>query len=226
MSVCAILLSYQRPYNMARIIGETLRAPSVDRIIVSNNNPDVDLRQWITFDDSRVVLLQQTTHCSPAKRFVLALEEEAEHFLCLDDDLFLSGKQIQHMLDCLARQPTRIHGMYGQLRLADARFESGIHTQEREVDVLNRSYFFTRTHLHRMAELGRQLGFTDLSQAEMADDILLSFAGEGRPLCHAIGPFHDCPTSHDPAIAVFLRPGFDEFREAVYRKLCLLTRRH
>lgn len=226
MNVCAILLSYQRPQNMARIIDETLRAPSVGRIIVSNNNPDIDLRQWVDFGDSRISLLQQTSHCSPAKRFALALEEDAGHFLCLDDDLFLRGEQIQYLLDRLAQRPERIHGMYGQLRrAANAGFQSGIHAINREVDVLNRSYFFTRQHLDRMSGLGRALGFSDLTQAEMADDVLLSFSGEGKPLCHAIGPFEDCPTSHDPDIAVFMRHGFDPFREAVYQQLCRLTGR-
>ncbi|TAM54364.1 MAG: hypothetical protein EPN57_07055 [Paraburkholderia sp.] len=196
------------------------------RIVVSNNNPDVHLEQWFDPIDARIEVLNQPTASICAKRFELAMHEPFEYFICPDDDLFLSGKQIETLIGLLKAEPDRVHGVFGEVRSFKAgrlRFGGGIHRIECEVDVLNRSYAFTQAHLLRMNELAVALGYRHVGEALYIDDILLSFSGTGRPVCHDLGELAECPSSDEPGVATYLEPGFDKVRMEAYLRLQQLT---
>jgi hypothetical protein len=49
--------------------------------------------------------------------------------------------------------------------------------------------------------------------------IFASYAASMVPLCHDVGPLRDCPTSNDPAIAVWRQSGFYERRRDILASL-------
>lgn len=223
MSVCAILLSYKRPQNMDRILRQTAEVAEISRIVLSNNNPEINIFDWIDPTAYPVEVIQQERRCLYTKRFDIASRLDHDYFFCPDDDVFLSPQQISFLIDKLKRDPAVPHGMAGQIKtfsLTGVELQSGVVDIDCEVEILNRSYFFTRQHVQRMLELMRAVGLPSLEEARFMDDVLLSFSGNGLPRCHAIGPVADCETSHTPGIATWKEDGFYEFR---LRELIRLT---
>lgn len=226
MSVCAIVLSYKRPQNIERIVAQLSLVEDISRIIVSNNNPDVELSQWFNPADDRIEVLSQPTKSVCAKRFELASQQPFEYFICPDDDLFLSRHQVGSLIELLKLEPDRVHGVFGEIRSFKAgrlRFGGGIHRLDCEVDILNRCYAFTKKHLLRMGELAVSLGYPHVGETLYIDDILLSFSGAGRPVCHELGELEECKSSDQPGVATYLEPGFDEVRMDAYLRLERLT---
>lgn len=221
-SICAIVLSYKRPQNMQLIVDSLLAVPIISKVILSNNNPEIDITQHITVSHPKFILIEQESAKPANHRFALAAEFAFDYYFCIDDDLFLSAEQIQQLLLALIKQPERVHGMYGQHVIRDGAqlaFRSGIYGEDTEVDVLNRAYAFTRPQLFKMLILSQKMGFRHINDAQFLDDVLLSFSGKGKPLCHDVGVFEDCPTSHAEGIAVFRQATFEEKRIAAYQQL-------
>ncbi|MBA4322624.1 MAG: hypothetical protein C0408_07390, partial [Odoribacter sp.] len=50
---CAIVLSYARPKNIEWIVRALLLCPFIEKVIVSNNNPDLKIEDWVHIDDDR-----------------------------------------------------------------------------------------------------------------------------------------------------------------------------
>jgi hypothetical protein len=224
MSVCAIVLSYKRPQNIERVVLPLCASTSIDKVIVSNNNPDIDLREWLgrASYEAKVSLVQQPQRSICAKRFEVALNESFDAFICPDDDLFLTTAQIDALIDSLRLEPNRVHGIFGEIHWfenARLRLGGGICAIECEVDILNRCYAFTRQHLLQMSVLAKELGYRDVGDALFIDDVLLSHCGDGSPICHDFGPLDSCATSDTPGIATYRETGFDEARIAAWLRL-------
>lgn len=222
----AVLLSFLRPHNLGPIVASLRRCAFLDRILVRNNHPEVRIAAWVKTSDPRVVLSDADVATAPIVRLELAAREPATHFVILDDDLFLSPRQVARLFRALVEDPARPHGCFGQrlvapeaVRHAEA-FESGVTRCDAEVDALNRAYFVTRDHVERALALreavaGRE---PDLDLA-FADDLLLSVAAQARPRIHDVGAFLDCPTQGLPGVAVFSRPGTGAYRVRAMRAL-------
>jgi hypothetical protein len=136
----------------------------------------------------------------------------------------LTAPQIRALTDTLQQEASIPHGgPWGQVarRVGDGRLKlQGWLYPDQRVDVLNRAYAFTRGHLDRFELLAEHLGYSDYAAIGPIDDVLLSFAGHGRPICHDLGPWESCNTSNTDGIAVWREPGFAEARVAAYLKLC------
>lgn len=200
----------------------------INGIFLSNNNPDLKINDWGDFSGPKFKTVDQPSRCYPSKRLEIAESLDAEYFLCCDDDLFLSTSQLSNFITLALQSPDKVHGIYGQVYVGsgkDARFYSGISSANLEVDVLNRVYFFSKSHVMAMKKLAGQLGYACLDDVRYIDDLVMSFAGEGRPICHDIGPFEDCETSLDIGIATCLQEGFEDPRIEAYAKLTNLTGR-
>ena len=224
MSVCAIVLSYKRPQNIERLVLPYIASTLIDRIVISNNNPDLDLLGWLgsVRDVPKVDLVQQPRRSLPGKRFEIALTEPFDTFLCPDDDLFLTTAQIDALLGALRHEPNRVHGVYGEIHSfvnGSMQLGGGIHGIECELDILNRCYAFTRDHLLQMSALARELGYQSVGDTLFVDDMLLSYCGDGPPICHDLGPLDSCETSETPGIATFRESGFDQARMALWLRL-------
>ncbi len=217
----AIVLSYKRPQNMDAIVRSLLATPSVGTVIVSNNNPEISIEKWIMIQDSRLRILNQKEHRCTPERMHIASRCPGELFLTVDDDLFLRPDQYEIVCTALRSDPTRVHGMFGTDCTSDGSFLT-IRTGDRDVDILNRIYGFSQTHVSAFAALVKSLRSSGISVPENDntwDDIILSFSGTGRPRSHHIGCYLDCPTQGTRHIAVWREDGFFEKRRKLYGTL-------
>jgi hypothetical protein len=218
-----ILQSYKRPWNIEPMAKLLLRFDSVERVIVSNNNPDVHLRLHI--DDPRLQVINQP-HRYPASLFaLLALHEAqkgAQYFLTIDDDLLLFPDQIEALMHSLTHDPAAVHGVVGQILADDGRVLAQHLTGQSAVDVLNRAYAFTADHIRRYVEILEQLGYeTEEQKAQLrfGSDIVLSASGKRKPCIHDVGRLLSCPSAAQKGTARFREKGFGSFRMQLWQKI-------
>ena len=224
-SATFIILSYARPQNIQRILDTILKAGSCGRIVLSNNNPDINILEYIDPSPEVLEVIQQEERWGPVKRFCIARECESEFFVCIDDDLFLTSRQIDLLVDQVLAEPSVPHGVWGEKITIERnvfKLERGLFNYSGEVDVINRAYAFTRNHVQRFFELMEYLRVEDPRNLGPGDDVLLSFSGTGRPKCHDLGPLENCPTSDQEGIALWREKGFYEQRLKIFHQLSRL----
>ncbi len=226
-TVTVILLSYARVRNMQPLVRSLLKAAFVKRIILSNNNPRYRISDWVTLRDPRLELIDQPEPTPPGIRFELARQEEAPYFITLDDDLFLYPAQLKKLFTGLVRHPGVPHGVQGENyegraidnSIAGSQgWRAGMKSTGGPVDVLNRAYAFTRAHLNEMYRLAGLLG-VEVPRLRNGEDILLSFCGDGRPLCEDVGPLLSCLTTDQPGVATWTQKDFFTQRSELYQRL-------
>jgi hypothetical protein len=220
----AIILSYLRPQNIQRICAAILELQEVSRIIVSNNNPDIDLKKFLTLKDKRIQLIEQTMKAGSIKRYEIANSISSEMFFSIDDDLFLNKDQIRYLLLKLMENPSAPHGFWGQNyaeRGGQILFQDGLVNRETHIDILNRAYFFTHQHSKELMAL---VGRTNTENVGPCDDLFLSFSGDVTPFSHDIGGVHECPTSNEKGIAQWQDPDFLRKRARVLKQILLVKR--
>ncbi|MEM9102699.1 MAG: hypothetical protein AAGB12_10280 [Pseudomonadota bacterium] len=225
LKICAILLSYKRPQNMNALLADLCELDEVVHIILSNNNPDIDIRTWIDkeyLNDSKIEIINQSQREHCVKRFELANNSPFDFFICPDDDLFLSKRQYQQVFHQFALSPDKVHGVRGQIAMfhrGQSVLKSGLSGIDTELDILNCFYAFTRQHITKYFQLMQSNGITDINALEFVDDIYLSFCGEGLPRCINVGELKFCESQDEVGIATWRETGFDAKRLAVYANL-------
>jgi len=218
----AIILSYKRPQNIAPIVNLLLKAPSVSQVIISNNNPAVNLRSWMPGDARRVTLIEQDTPTACHVRYHIALEQQSHLFLAVDDDVFLRPSQVETLCAALRADPSRPFGIFGSIY--DERRDA-IQLDVRrpgDVDILNQAYVFTAEHARRFAELTRELGFGPTHEAwkrSSWDDLVISHSGRAKPRICDVGAYIECPTGSEPGIAAWMDHEFFSERLSLFRRL-------
>jgi hypothetical protein len=203
-----VLLSHNRPQNLPILIEGALRNRFVTRVIVSNSNPRVKIRDWIAPTDSRLLLVDETSPTQPGHRLVLARQTGAEYVLSIDDDIFLTPGQWRNFFGLLLADEQCPHGIIGHLYRPGTTSSNGIPfhhvvARETDVDVLIGAYAFTSEHLKRVFELAAKIGVSDLSRVRNGEDILLSFGGTKRPRIHRLKPALVCASASLPGVALW-----------------------
>jgi hypothetical protein len=146
------------------------------------------------------------------------------HFLILDDDLFLLPQQVESLCSHLLSAAEVPHGVYGQEWIG-ASFRGGIHQAERSVDVINRAYAFTRVHLEEFMKIVRiagALGGIGDWEGGAWDDLVLSRSGADKPRIHDVGFLQSCPTQGTKGVAFWRSDNFHAKRERIYLLLSAL----
>jgi hypothetical protein len=221
----AVLLSHNRPQNMALLVQGALRNRFVSKVIVSNSNPQVKITDWVPLKDPRLIMVDETTPTQPGHRLVLAKQTGAEYVLSIDDDIFLAPTQWKKLFEHLLEDQRCPHGIVGDLYCPQMEDSNGLlfdHVSGRdmEVDVLTGVYAFTCDHLNRVFELAARIGVSDLSQLRNGEDILLSFSGTTRPHIHAVKPALLCASGCLPGVALWKSDdGFWDERIRMFRKV-------
>lgn len=204
---CVVLLSYRRPANIDIMAHMILRCAFVDRLVISNNNPDVDLKNWLTVEDPRLEIIENISRIYAGIRLALAAERDFDYFISIDDDLFLSPDQLALLFYALVDNPLVPHGLYGEVRSDDApqRYPFRVDVcGDTDVDHLTQVYAFTRSHAQNAIRLAAQLGINELAKLGNGEDLLLSFAGEGKPRLHAAGSRPRCLSFAREGVATWL----------------------
>lgn len=220
-----VLLSYGRAANLNTIVAACLACPFVQRIILSNNNPQLRMRDFVPLRDSRLQVTDQSKRCFPSKRYELARDSGDEWLLCIDDDTFFTPRQIRSLFEALLAEPSVPHGIAGENFRPEGGFAQylfGASEQPETVDCLVWAYAFTRQHAERYFELLQKLGI-DNATFRANEDIVLSLAGKGRPLVHNFGTLHLCGSRDAEEVATSKQAGFREQRTDLLRKTQELT---
>ncbi len=220
--VTVTINSFRRPHNVALLAHLALSVPDVARVIVSQNDPTIDLADHVSIDDPRLTIHASPARHGPVSRYLRAREAGGRWFVSIDDDLFLHPAQLARLIAELKRDPTLPHGVYGQdLDRARGRWRFNLGRSDARVDVLNRVYAFTDAHLARYFELLDRLGLDRpgrLARFTM-DDVPLAFVAGQRPVIHDVGPHVDCPSESDREVALFLRPLEADRRVNLFERL-------
>jgi hypothetical protein len=234
-----VLLSYKRPQNLHPIIRALLKASFVERIILSNNNPDIRMEDWVGLRDERLRIINQPKRTAPGIRFSLARETQGRFFATIDDDVYLSPTQLRTLFEALVRAPAMPHGVRGERYAPDepmpytheqlenfmgkvpdyGGWRPGMEGVNASVDVINGVYFFTREHVEEMFRLAEALKL-DVDGLFNGEDILLSFCGTERPLIHDLGDrFLNCLSEVRHGVATFTQEGFYPRRTEFFQAL-------
>lgn len=236
-SVIVIVSSYKRMFNIDPILESLLKCLFVKKIIVTNNNPEVNIHDWIKTTDPRVDLMNQPHRMPAGFRWFLAKDEPGEYFIAIDDDFLIYPEQLKGLVAQLIHQPEVPHGLFGsnfvrclhsdvkQLQL------SYFKRREMEIDVLHGIYGVTRRHVRnffkylKRLEENQSISSGILYSADnkvmlsVGDDILISYSGESRPKIHDFGRLVFCQTANDPAISIHSKAGFMECRLKILESL-------
>lgn len=221
-AVVAIVAQYLRPYNIDLIARALLLTPSVQRVIICENNPECRLDSWLPLRHPRLHVVRAEERAGTPDRYRIARSQHAEKFLIVDDDLFLQPRQMEVLCRRLDADPEVPHGIVGQRQQADGSFDYSISGVEGELDILNRVYACTAEQVCRTIALLEDLHVpvhTEPWGDFPFDDIALSFSGARRPMCHDVGAFLDCPTQGTAGIAAWREGTFSSLRQEVYSRL-------
>ena len=224
-SVSFIVLSYARPANIQRFVDAILRAAPHYRVIVCNNQPNIDIRSFLRTGDARLDTIQRQERWGPISRYHLARAAPGDYFVSLDDDVFLTPNQINLLVGCLVADPARAHGIWGENFQHDSDrivMQSGIHGRTCDVSVLNCAYAFTKTHVERVFGFLRTLGMDNLREVGPGDDILISRAAPRPPVCHDLGVIEFCPSTSQEGVARYRSQDFTARRARLWRRLQML----
>ena len=206
---CAVvLLSHNRPQNLPLLVQGALQNSFVSRVIVSNSNAKFRIRDWVTINDPRVVLIDETTSTAPGRRFVLAGQAPGDYFITIDDDIFLTPPQWAAFFETLLADPEVPHGITGHIYRPGVPFTNGsefhhIESVEAEVDVLIGAYAFTRAHLKCMFAMAEALGISSMADVANGEDVMLSFSGLRAARIHDLGPVFLCASTSLPGVALW-----------------------
>jgi hypothetical protein len=203
-----VLLTHNRPHNISLLVEGALRNRFVTKVIVSNSNPHVKIRDWVALTDCRLLVVDETIPTQPGHRLVLARQTAAEYVLSIDDDIFLTPKQWKDFFEFLLADEQCPHGIIGQDFRPGTKSSNGspfhhLIGRDTEVDVLIGAYAFTSEHLKRVFDLAANIGFSDLSRVRNGEDILLSFSGTTRPHIHPLKPALFCASEGLPGVALW-----------------------
>jgi hypothetical protein len=210
-SFVAIILVHRRPANVDLQIRAALHAPSVGEVIVSCNNPEVRLGDWVSVASPRLQLREETGQ-NQTRRYSLARGSGAERFVLPDDDVLMLPDALDGFCSSLPDDATAPIGLAGQ-RLGHADlWESAIQGTGEEVDVLNRAYACTRAHVEGVFRNAELLGWSEEETfSNPADDVLVSFAGT---TCPTVVSFEhvNCITHSHRAISTYRQNDFHALR--------------
>ena len=226
--VTVVLLSYKRMGNMQKILNSCLLCGFVDKVVISNNNADIDLTEYLRCDDKRFELVQQSTRRGPSYRYEIARNQPSDIYICIDDDVFPSPWQLRHMVRALLDDPDSPHGSMGeQYNREKHRFrqilpakptatETGV-----PVDNILHTYVFTHRHLERYFELLETLGLHN-DEVHSSEDVIISFAGSGPAVLANVGYVHQCESAKDNDVATHKWASFMPFRLELFQRLSAL----
>jgi hypothetical protein len=220
-----VLLSYGRAANLKAIVAACLACPFVQRVILSNNNPALRMRDFVRQRDPRLQITDQPARCYPSKRYKLARDSGDQWLLCIDDDTFLTPRQIRSLFEALLADPQRPHGIAGEnFGTGPVHYLFGRPGEPEEVDCLVWAYAFTSEQSRRYFTLLEALGI-DNDALKANEDVVLSLSGDKRPLVHNFGTLHLCGSRESEEVATSKQAGFREQREELLRKVAALTTR-
>jgi hypothetical protein len=218
--VTIIVPSYHkyRSRNLQPMARLTLKCGFVEKMIISNHNPEICLHDWVRTNDPRIVLINQPILRGCGYGWVIASQEKADYFIVIDDDMLIYPKQLAILFQHLVNTTESPHGLIG--RRANGEY---IKHQDAEVAFLYNIYAVTQAHIQKYLDYVREIvakGYASLEAIEFwADDLILSQTGTVQPRIHKAGCIAQCKTTKAVGVSTFTESLFDGHRLQVYRAL-------
>ena len=226
--LCVILLSYKRQQNIQFIAENILKCSFVDKLIISNSNPEFEIDPWVEIKDPRIEIINHPTKKECHSRWEILKDENFEFYMAIDDDVFLTPEQIKMLFNFQTKDPTRPHGLFGSewtIEDYEKRTIDRLYSRERDttVDILHQVYAVSKRHINRYFEIREEIlkkapGIESLLD-EHADDLLISHSGTSRPMIHGIGEISECSTRKREGIANCAKDNFKKYRIEAFQHL-------
>jgi GT2 family glycosyltransferase len=107
-----VILNYNRPHNIPKLVSELGKINCIDEVIVSNHHPDYAVKQkdFSQFENLVKVHDDLGNEIGAADRFDIMLRAKNEFVMTLDDDLVPSKQLVHRMLTSVHNEPYNIHG--------------------------------------------------------------------------------------------------------------------
>lgn len=210
-----VLITYYHPSRMDHInpqVRNILKCSFVDKLIISNHNPDINIEDKVKIKDSRLHFINQPIRRGCGYRWIVANELDPDYLIVVDDDILFFPAQLTRLFKRLVAEPMMPHGITGMLHLGNQELE--YHEKENmTVDFLCEAYAVTGEHVKRYMEL-RQLVSANESMTEMidsaADFMLISRTGSHNPKIHNVGRLFKSATFKQAGVAVHKDDGFSK----------------
>ncbi len=202
----------------------------VEKVIVSNNNPQVQIENWVKASDDRVQLIQHNFRKRCRYRWIIAAKNPRQYYIAIDDDLFVFPEQLKKLFESLINDPSVPHGMFGSVYISsDPNKEeisstySYINNRNMSVDVLHQIYAVTNDHVSNyfglLAKIRRNNREVSNFLRRIGDDIVMSHSGSERPKTHAFGFVLECPSHNRTGLATFQDLEFSQRRIKIFREV-------
>lgn len=209
-----VLITYYNPARMKHInhqIRNIFKCAFVEKIIISNHNPKIDIASFIKIKDERVTIINQNTRKGCGHRWLVAHEYLPQYLIVMDDDILIFPWQLKKLFDSLVAEPAIPHGLAGMIHHQNDFLEYR-EMEEQVVDYICEIYAITGEHLIRYIELRNEISKDDAMTTMVefsADFIIVSRTGHGKPKIHKTGRLFRCPSYNENGVAVHKDTAFN-----------------
>lgn len=203
-----VLITYYNPARLRHVnhqIRNLLKCEFVERIVISNHNPQFKIDDFVKVHDRRLVLRNQSTRRGCGYRWLVARDFSPEYLIVVDDDIVLFPRQLKVLFESLLREPAIPHGLSGMRRKQDGHLEFR-QRENIEVHYLTEIYAVSQEHLERYFEMVEILEEQDENISDeigsMVDFIVISQTGTHQPKIHKAGRIYRDETFNVEGVAV------------------------
>jgi len=209
-----VLITYYNPVRMKHVnhqIRNILKCDFVEKVIISNHNPDIDINTLVEVKSKQVIVLNQDVRRGCGYRWQVAQQFAPDYLIVVDDDILLFPWQLKTLFNSLITEPEIPHGFAGMVRQKDGYLEYR-QKEDRSIDYLCEIYAITGSQLERYGTLrGEVVKNESLTKIvdSAADFMVVSQTGSRNPKIHDGGRLFRCPTYNAEGVAVHMDNSFD-----------------
>lgn len=198
MSVAtAILLSWKRVENLARIVEQLKKSNRIGEIFVWNNNPD------LTLDLPVDAVINSPRNFSCLARYCLVPLAANDVVWFQDDDVLVTPAQLETVFMHYERDPSRIYGCRGR-NVVNGQYTWATIYGDCDIILGQAMLFHRNLYRHAFATLGALGPMTE-------DDIAFSLSCDRRHFAVNVEPIQDL--GDDDEVALWKRPNHFEKRQ-------------
>ena len=219
-----VLITYYNPVRMRHAnhqIRNLLKCNFVERVIVSNHNPQVKLEDFVKVSNTRLSVVNQDIRHGCGYRWLVASQFSPEYLIVMDDDILLFPGQVKKLFMSLLLEPDIPHGFAGMVQQSNGALDY-YQKSDRSVDYLCEIYAITGTMLKQYVDLKDRIQTSpELARSieSTADFVIISRTGRLKPKIHYAGHLLRCPTFNRAGVAVHKERAFLEDVHAVTHAL-------
>jgi hypothetical protein len=222
-----VLITYYNPVRMKHVnhqIRNLLQCRFIERVIISNHNPQLRIEDVVTVHDARLTFLNQSVRRGCGHRWLVAAQFSPAYLIVMDDDILLFPWQIRHLFESLLDESNTPHGFAGMVQHSNGTLE--YHQRvDQSVDYLCEIYAITGSMLQHYLQMKGQIE-TDPEIAKSiestADFVIVSQTGQWKPKIHHSRYLLRCPTFNQAGVAVHRERAFLDDVQAVTHALDLI----